>query len=219
MKQNLTIIKTLLLSILLLSISSCSKELNLLNGNKEFKYRVEGGSQTSFLTLSYSDEFGVINLASMFYDQVQINWKYEDLNGNIMDQKTLGTDLPNSFAIHSPRNAEFPFTEVAPFPDITLPPSIGLVSDIDLTITKYPDFKDGFLEGKVLKQIRKVVSKIDTTINGKKYNECYYSLGYNTNYTEELGTYTMESYFVEGIGFVLLKYTKPDKSVIKLILE
>ncbi len=163
----------------------------------------------SILSLLSSKQISIEWSGSFVFDSSKI--KYKEI--------TLARDDTKEYSLHPPRNSFFSFTEVPPFPSIDMPPEVGASEEIEMHVIKYNSFKKGFLNNKIINQELIVKNKIDTIINGIPYHNCYYSIGRNLNYIKELGTYYIETWYVQNKGFILIKYTKPNKDLLELILQ
>ena len=144
-----------------------------------------------------------------------IDYEYIKDGKIVKTTTTVASDNKNSIStsIHPPRSMFLSFTEIAPFPISCNPGYMKYESKNEIHVEQYPDYKDGILEGKVIKQN---VNTIDTTsysFNGKQY-KVWVNEGYNTNYIDELGQFKCISLFNEEIGFVNIQYLKPDSSVV-----
>lgn len=150
--------------------------------------------------------------------QTRIQWIYKKGDSIIASEKTGVVDGEKTVEIHPPREMFLNFTEILPFPASGNPGYLLYESNSELVITKYPDYRDGILEGKTITQH---LMAIDTTLydfNKKKYI-CWLLTGENTNYIEDLGQFKCKYLFNEILGFVNLTYYKPDSSMVEIRMK
>ena len=153
-----------------------------------------------------------------FFNQTEIKYVYTDQINSSGDTLIETTGVIDScdkeIFLHPPRKAYMRFSEIPPFPQISLPPALRTKKETELSIvTGY-----GELNGKVIKQVLIVTAKEDININKKKYSDCWVLEGENINYIDKLGNYKVRYWFNTKFGFVKMLYTKPDGSTVSLEL-
>jgi hypothetical protein len=159
---------------------------------------------------------GKASVASMLSNQKGVTYTY----GNCADRETYSEstgveETDKNVFLHSPRLGMFAFTEVLPFPSISLPAELVTSAESELHVAK-SSFKPA--ENKTIKQLLERTGT-DTLSVGKNKYPCYLLEGKNTNYIAELGQYHCKYWFNEQLGFIRLYYTKPDGSAVDIYLE
>lgn len=151
--------------------------------------------------------------------QTGVQWVYEtgvdSTTGKTMTETTGVIDDSTDVSLHPPRFGYMAFTEIPPFPDISLPPDTGSTS----TITLYGIRGHGDLDGKKIKKTFKVVGETSLTLFKKTYKNVWVIKGENTNYLKELGQYKVTYWFDEKFGFIRMKYEKPNGEIVDMKLE
>jgi len=149
------------------------------------------------------------------FDQT-MSYQYKDCETGDSLYEITGFFLDeHNFDLHPPRLGSLYFTEILPFPSVSIPISIGNSKTSELTVAK-STFNQ--LNGK------KVNTSLEVTdtfrVNYRNKSELVYRLkGENTNLIKELGQFHCEYLVSPQIGFIEMKFRKPDGTMLKLVLD
>lgn len=143
-----------------------------------------------------------------FFGQIKINWLYKkqkrkETTGVIEDSKRIW--------IHPPREGDFEFTELAPYPEIQKPFKEGKKWKSILKIGE----GWGEWEGLTVRSNYKIIGKTNFSTPMGDFNNCWQV---DASAESKTGIFTLRLYFHPEYGFVFLEYHKPSGEIVILEL-
>ena len=207
-----------IVSFLLLSCST-SQDNSIYVRGSEFLYEVEISDGNNILdTQSILLRVPSEGVSRFTYGQTGIQYLYITLSesdGDTLTEVTGVVESSDKIYLHPPRKDFMAFAEIPPQPQISLPLKVGNYSETELKIAK----GWGELNGKKIKQSLKVAGGDELKMYGHSYDSLWLIEGKNISHLNELGQYSVTYWFDEKLGFIRMKYTKPDSTIVDLKLK
>ncbi|MEO0136838.1 MAG: hypothetical protein ABIL86_04820 [candidate division WOR-3 bacterium] len=143
-----------------------------------------------------------------FFGQIKINWLYKkqkrkETTGVIEDSKRIW--------IHPPREGDFEFTELAPYPEIQKPFKDGKKWKSILKIGE----GWGEWSGLTINHSYEIITQADITTPMGNFSNCWQVAAKGES---KMGVFTLNLYFHPEYGFVLMEYRKPSGESVVLEL-